>query len=57
LNSTARPYINKTGSTQFRLRFKLDDNDDMGADYMKFYSGNFTTTSSRPLLIIQYYLP
>jgi hypothetical protein len=57
LNSTARPYINKTGTTQFRLRFQKDDNDDMGADYLKFYSGNFTTSTSRPLLIIQYYVP
>jgi len=57
LNSTARPYINKTGTTQFRLRFKLDDDNDNLADYMKFFSGNYTTTSSRPLLIIQYSLP
>jgi len=57
LSSTARPYINKTGTTQFRLRFEKGDNDDMGADYMKFFSGNYTTSTSRPLLIIQYYVP
>jgi hypothetical protein len=56
LSSTARPYINKTGTTQFRLRFQKDDNDDMGADYLKFYSGN-AGTASRPVLIIQYYVP
>jgi CSLREA domain-containing protein len=57
LNSTAFSYINKSGTTQFRLRFKLGDNDDNGTDMMKFYSGNFSGTSSRPLLIIQYYVP
>jgi len=57
LSSTARPYINKTGTTQFRLRFQKDDNDDKGADYLRFYSGNFTTSTFRPLLIIQYYVP
>jgi hypothetical protein len=56
LNSTARLYINKTGTTQFRLRFQKDDNDDLSADYLKFYSGNAATTS-RPVLIIQYYVP
>jgi hypothetical protein len=57
LNSTAHPYINTTGTTQFRLRFQLDDDNDNVADYMKFFSGDYTTISSRPLLIIQYYLP
>jgi hypothetical protein len=57
LNSTARPYINKTGTTQFRLRFKLDDNDDLGADYVMFYSGNWSTVADRPLLVVQYYIP
>ena len=57
LNSTARPYINKTGTTQFRLRFKLDDNDDLGADYVMFYSGNWSTVTDCPLLVIQYYIP
>ena len=57
LNSTARPYINKTGTTQFRLRFKLDDNDDLGADYVMFFSGNWSTVADRPLLVVQYYIP
>jgi hypothetical protein len=50
-------YINKTGVTQFRLRFGKDDNDDRGADYLKFYSGNYATASWRPQLIIRYYVP
>ena len=50
-------YINLTGITQFRLRFKIDDNDDQDADYLKFYSGNQATISLRPLLVMKYYVP
>lgn len=50
-------YINKSGITQFRLRFAADDNNDNGADYLKFYSGNTATLSLRPLLEIGYYIP
>ena len=57
IGSTGFPYINKTGTTQFRLSFAKDDNDDMGADYMSFFSGNYTTVSARPTLIITYYVP
>jgi uncharacterized delta-60 repeat protein len=44
--------VNKFGATQFRLLFSKDDNDDMGTDYIKFFSGNFTT--SQPELFITY---
>jgi hypothetical protein len=57
LNSIAYPHINKLGTTQFRLRFQLGYNNDYMSDYMKFFSGNYSTTTSRPLLIIQYYIP
>jgi hypothetical protein len=57
LNAAGRNYLNKTGTTQFRLYFAIGDNDDNGADYMKFYSGNDARTSVRPTLIIDYYLP
>jgi hypothetical protein len=56
-NSSAFTYINLTGVTQFRLRFQLGDNDDLGADYLKFYSGNYSNVLLRPLLVIQYYGP
>ena len=49
--------MNKTGTTQFRLRFLTDDNNDNAADYMKFFSGNYATASARPTLIIEYYVP
>ena len=57
LNKTAFSFINKTGVTQFRLRFTTDDNDDTGADYLKFFSGNTTALANRPLLEIKYYIP
>jgi len=53
MNSTGYTYINLTGTTQFRLRFTLDDNNDKGADYVKFYSGDATAVN-RPQLIVQY---
>jgi len=57
LTGTAFPFVNLTGTTQFRLRFVNGDDDDTSADYLYFYSGDFGTTSSRPLLIIRYYVP
>lgn len=54
--ATAFAKINRTGLTQFRLRFAKDDNDDGLADYLKFYSGD-APIANRPLLIIQYYVP
>jgi len=57
LNTTAFPSINKAGTTQFRLRFKLDDDNDSIADYMKFFSGDYVTASCHPVLSIKYYLP
>jgi hypothetical protein len=57
IRTASFPYINLTGTTQFRLRFQKDDNDDFGADYMKFFSGNYATVSARPTLIIEYTVP
>jgi glucose/arabinose dehydrogenase len=49
-------YINKTGRTQLRLRFLLDDNDDNSADILKLFSGN-ALKANRPKLIVKYYVP
>ena len=51
---TSFQYISKTGITQFRLRFALDDNNDLSADYMKFFSGDYSVVSDRPELEVQY---
>jgi len=56
LGPTFYRFINKTGYTQFRLHFTLDDNNDFGLDLLKIYSGN-APTARRPLLIVNYYIP
>jgi len=57
LDGTGIPFINLTGTTQFRLRFAIDDNDDLVADYMRFFSGDHATAAVRPMLIIDYDIP
>jgi hypothetical protein len=54
LNVTGRTLINKTGKTQFRVYFTLDDNDNATADYIGWYSGNDATAANRPTLEITY---
>jgi peptide/nickel transport system substrate-binding protein len=48
--------INKLGPTQFRLRFTQEDNNDYGADFALFSSGE-AAASLRPVLIVEYILP
>ena len=55
LDSSAFEYINPTGITQIRLRFQLDDDEDMAADYLRFYSGDYHRLPDRPQLAIEYY--
>jgi len=57
LNTPAFAHLNLFGSTQLRVRFSLDDNDDMGADLVRFFSGNHVMPSYRPTLIVEYYVP
>ena len=54
LYAGAFKHISNTNTTQFRLRFSKDDNNDNSADYIKFYSGN-AVTSKKPQLVIVYY--
>jgi hypothetical protein len=56
LDTSVYAYIDLTGTTQFRLRFSLDDDNDTIADVIKFYSGE-AAASNQPQLIIQYYVP
>jgi hypothetical protein len=56
LSSANLALINKYGITQMRVFFSKDDNDDLGDDYVKFFSGDSTSTNM-PKLIISYYLP
>jgi Tol biopolymer transport system component len=56
LDSRALPYINLTDVTQLRLGFLLDDNNDLGDDYIRFYSGDYDAQKDRPHLLIEYYV-
>jgi hypothetical protein len=54
LNAAGLAAINKTGTTQLRLNFTLDDNDDLGYDYIGFYPGENATAANRPQLTVTY---
>jgi len=57
--TAAKDFINLDakdgGLTQIRLRFRLDDNNNNVANYLKLHSGN-APFASRPQLIIEYYV-
>ncbi|MFL7868877.1 MAG: hypothetical protein AB8I58_08620 [Anaerolineales bacterium] len=55
LDNSAFEYISRSGITQIRLRFQIDDDDDMADDYLKFYSGDYEGQADRPRLVIEYY--
>lgn len=57
LLSNAQSNVNPVGTTQLRLRFTLDDNNDASADYLLFYSGDYATITNQPRLIVEYYMP
>lgn len=54
LNAAGLAAINKTGTTQLRLTFTLDDNDDSGYDYIGFYAGENATAGNKPQLTVVY---
>jgi hypothetical protein len=54
LGSAGLAAINKTGTTQLRVYFNLDDNDDGGNDYIGYYSGDNNTAANRPQLVVTY---
>src|SRR5690606_11477538 len=61
LNLTpGKNFVNKlasgNGLTQIRLRFKLDDNNNGKANFLKLFSGN-APAANRPQLIVEYYVP
>ncbi|GEM_PF-5561813 len=56
LKAGAFRYVNLVGTTQFRLGFELDDNNDNGNDFLRFFSGD-AAVSYRPVLIVRYYRP
>jgi glucose/arabinose dehydrogenase len=57
LSGASRSAVNLSGVTQFRLEFQTPTNNNSVSNFASFYSGNSTTVSYRPILIIQYYVP
>lgn len=57
LDKTSLPFISKVGTTQFRLRFQIANNNNQEADTIKFDSGDNAGLSNRPVLQIEYYIP
>ncbi len=54
LNAAGLAAVNKTGTTQLRVYFSLDDDDDTGNDYLGYYSGDNGTAANRPQLVVTY---
>jgi hypothetical protein len=54
LNASGLAAVNRSGLTQVRLYFSLDDDDDGIADYVAFRSGNDGDMANRPQLIVVY---
>jgi len=54
LSAAGLAAISKTGTTQLRVYFNLDDNDDTGNDYIGWYSGDNATSANRPQLVVTY---
>ena len=54
LNAAGLAAINKTGTTQLRVYFALDDNNDRSADYVGYYSGDNATAANWPQLVVIY---
>lgn len=54
LNPAGLAAVNRTGLTQFRLAFSLDDDDDNVADFIGYRSGDDADSASRPQLLVTY---
>jgi len=53
-NASGHAAIDKAGKTQVRLAFARDDNDDLSADWIGYFSGDNATAANRPQLIVTY---
>jgi hypothetical protein len=55
LNSAARGAINKTGKTQMRVQWGLENDNDGVADWTGFCPGEFSVAAKRPKLVVTYH--
>jgi hypothetical protein len=56
LDSASFQRIDLDGFTQIRLRFQIEDNDDLGIDQVRFYSGDYEDQADRPRLVVEYFV-
>jgi hypothetical protein len=54
LNGAGLAAVNRTGLTQLRLYFSLEDDDDATSDFLTYRSGEDADAASRPQLIVVY---
>ena len=57
LESADLGQINRTGRTQFRVRYQNDDDNDNTADNISYATGNHATGTRRPVLTVKYNTP
>jgi hypothetical protein len=54
LNGAGMAAISKLGTTQLRVYFATDDNDNGRNDYIGYYSGGSSAAANRPQLVVTY---
>ena len=53
-DAAGRNAVSLTSTTQLRLQFSLDDDDDGLNDYLDHYGGEATSSTARPQLVVEY---
>ena len=54
LNAAGLAAISKTGTTQLRVYFAIDNDNNRRADYIGYYAGDNSTSANRPQLVVAY---
>jgi hypothetical protein len=54
LNAAGIASVSKTGTTQLRIYFAVDDNDNTRNDYISYFSGESSTAANRPQIVVTY---
>jgi hypothetical protein len=54
LNAAGLAAISKTGTTQLRVYFAIDNDNNRRADYIGYYAGDNSTSANRPQLVVTY---
>lgn len=54
LNAAGVAAVNASGTTQFRVYFEVDDNDNGADDHMGYYSGDNSNAANHPQLVVTY---